>query len=245
MKNIKIGSKLPDNKSPFLPGGSAPIRFFLNEVQPHEGSLLILGNGFTEIVPHFLNTGFSPIHAASDDNTEIFGFKANTPKDQQVPALYVEYTSLDHKTESFDFVFCQATLTLGVRNKLVKEIKRVLKPGGHLITTEILCNKKPAPTFLNDIWADSGQDPLFTDDFEPYYTSRNFEVVKTADFTDELDEFYIKSFKMLESNLKSVSAEQRQKIRKEFAGEKHEITSLVKGGALKYMNLKTMILKKL
>lgn len=236
---------MPENKSPFLPGGDSPVKFFLKEFPERDCSLLILGNGFPQLVPFFVDAGFSSVKAASDDNTEVFEYKANTPKEKQIPSLCVDYASLDYKDESFDHVFCQATLTLSGRNKLIKQIRRVLKPGGHLTTSEILCNKKPAPTFLNDIWAESGQDPLYTDEFEPYYTSRGFIIKSSADFTNDLDEFYIKSYKLLESSLKSLPADKRVQFRKDFVQEKHEITSLVKGGALKYMNLKTMILQKL
>ncbi len=235
---------MPENKSPFLPGGDSPVKFFLNEFPERNGSLLLLGNGFPQLVSYFIDAGFSSIIGASNENTEIFEYKANTPKEKQIPSLCVDYASLDYDKESFDHVFCQATLTLAGRNKLIREIRRVLKPGGFLTTSEILCNKKPAPTFLNDIWAESGQDPLYTDEFEAYYTSRSFKIKNSADFTNDLDEFYIKSYKLLESSLKSLPADKRVQFRKDFVQEKHEITSLVKGGALKYMNFKTMILQK-
>lgn len=250
-----VGKKEFGGKTPLLPGGAAPARFFINEISLggdgtffpdlSKTTLLILGSGFTMLLPLFEKVGFGSIHAACDDNEEIFGYKANTPKEKQVPVLFVDYASLDHKPESFDFVFCQATLASGYRNKLIKEIKRILKPGGLLITSEVICAKKPAPTFLNDILSGSGQDPLYSDEFESYYTSRKFELLNSADFTDELDEFYITWYKKLENSLKSASSEKRQEIRKEFAGEKHEITTMVKGGALKFLEFKTRILRKL
>jgi SAM-dependent methyltransferase len=236
---------LPENKSPFLPGGASPIKFFLKETLCSQKSLLLLGNGFAQIVPFVEDKGFSSISAASDDNTEIFEYKANTPKERQIHSLFVDYESLDYKKANFDFVFCQATLSKAGRAKMLKEIKRVLKPEGVLITSEIVCIKKPAPIFMNDIWIKSGQDPLFLDEFESFYTSRGFNLLGSADFSDDLDDFYIKYYKLLESNLKAMSAEKRIQFRKDFVQEKHEITTFVKGGALKLINFKTLILQKI
>jgi SAM-dependent methyltransferase len=236
---------LPENKSPFLPGGASPITFFLKKI-PHEGkSILLLGNGFSQLIPFVMHEGFSSIQSASDDNTEVFEYKANTSKNQQFPALVVDYESLDHNTGEFDFVFCQTTLTKPIKTKLIKEIKRILKPDGILITSEIICVKKPAPIFLNDIWIKSGQDPHYGEEFEAFYTTRGFNLIESAEFPNDLDEFYIKSYKILETNLKSMSAEKRVQFRKDFVQEKHEITSMVKGGALKFLNFKTLILQKI
>ncbi len=236
---------MPENKTPFLPGGASPINFFLKKM-PHEGkSLLLLGNGFPQLIPFVQNEGFSSIHSASDDTTEVFEYKANTSKNQQFPAMVVDYASLDHKSGEFDFVFCQTTLTKPVKTKLIKEIKRILKPEGILITSEIVCIKKPAPIFLNDIWIKSGQDPHYNDEFEPFYTTRGFNLIESAEFPNDLDEFYIKSYKILETNLKTMSAEKRVQFRKDFVQEKHEIVTMVKSGALKFLNFRTLILQKI
>ncbi len=98
--------------------------------------------------------------------------------------LVMDATRLDFPDESFDAVMCvEAAFHFNTRETFLKEVLRVLKPGGSLVMTDMLFRKFLKP------FGDFGQVPPanFIQDIDTYrsrFKAAGFDNVNVRDVTD-------------------------------------------------------------
>jgi cyclopropane fatty-acyl-phospholipid synthase-like methyltransferase len=131
-----------------------------------------------------------------------------------------------------------------MRNKIIKEIKRILKPEGILSAGEIVSFKSSPPKFVNDIWESGNILPLNSDDIKKYYEERKFEVVDTLDLSAHLKEFYLESKNLLYNNIDSLSENEKAYYKKMLKRMSHESNAYLKLGGKNYMGFTSIIVMK-
>ncbi len=74
----------------------------------------------------------------------------------------MDFSITDFNDAVFDIVYAQASISSKMRNKIIKEIKRILKPEGILSVGEITSLKSSPPIFVNKQKSNGLDIPLGT-----------------------------------------------------------------------------------
>jgi len=157
----------------------------------------------------------------------------------------MDFSSTDFNDAKFDIVYAQASISSKMRNKIIKEIKRILKPEGILNVGEITSLKSSPPKFVNDIWDSGNILPLNSDDIKKYYEERKFEVVDTLDLSAHLKDFYLESKKLLFDNVDSLSENKKAYYKKLLKRMSHESNAYLKLGGKDYMGFTSIIVRRI
>jgi ubiquinone/menaquinone biosynthesis C-methylase UbiE len=163
---------------------------------------------------------------------------------KEISVRLMTFNNTDFFNERFDIIFAQASISNVRRNKIVKEIIRILKHGGLLAVGEIVQLENNAPIFVRELWQASGISPLLNNEVSDYYKERNFEILYEDDFSSVLREFYQNSQLMLNKNVDSLSGQEKAYHKKFLNKLSHESNAYLNLGADKYMGFKILILKK-
>jgi SAM-dependent methyltransferase len=216
---------MADNHTIFLPGSGNQFNHLKARASLNNKDILIIGSNSEKIAQMFLNA------------------EANF-----VTVILDEYDSLlnatDFNNSKFDIVYAQASISSKMRNKIIKEIKRILKPEGILSAGEIVSFKSSPPKFVNDIWESGNILPLNSDDIKKYYEERKFEVVDTLDLSAHLKEFYLESKNLLYNNIDSLSENEKAYYKKMLKRMSHESNAYLKLGGKNYMGFTSIIVMK-
>lgn len=224
-------------KNILLPGIDNQLKFLLKNI-PVEGlKILIIGPGTAPIADH-LNSKNNNIQIITEDYDSMIETRLDLD-DKSIPVKIMEYSTTDFEKEEFDLVYAQASISSLNRNKIIKEIKRVLKPVGYLCPGEIVKLNPGVPKFVSDIWDRSELLPLFINDIERYYEDRNFEIIAAEDQSHTLQKFY----EMISEKIKIVKSSEELK-KKTLNPYTHEVNAYTKLGGDKFMGFKSLLLKK-
>jgi ubiquinone/menaquinone biosynthesis C-methylase UbiE len=156
----------------------------------------------------------------------------------------MDSNSTDFDDAVIDIVYAQASISNKMRNKIIKEINRILKPEGILNVGEITSLKSSPPIFVNDIWESGNILPLNSDDSKKYYEERKFEVVDTLDLSVYLKDFYLESKNLLSNNIDSLSENEKAYYKKLLKRMSHESNAYLKLGGRDYMGFTSIIARK-
>ncbi len=227
----------------FLPGTDKQFLSLLSHVDIKNMKILVLGSGCEEISKLLLHNGASEVTIIVEDNDSLLNVRLYLSKEKQISVKMMEFENTDFKDSNFDLVYAQASISNKQRNKIVKEVKRILKPEGYFCVGENISYTKNPPLFVQDIWESSGIVPLFVDDLEKYYTDRNFEIIFMQDLSHTLKDFYKMSTNLLENKANSLT-EQEKSYHKKFLNKlSHESNAYLKLGGNDHIGFKMLILK--
>lgn len=225
-----------------LPGTEKQVLDFYEFSAPEGKNILIIGTG-TESVAEFLARKGNNVIIIVEDQENLMQLRFIITH-SAVSVRMMDFTNTDFKDEKFDIIYLQAPVFNQNRNKLVKEIKRILVKDGTLCVGEIVNLEKRIPSFVSDIWQHSGLEPLFVDDLDHYYSEKGFEILKEANLSATLEDFYTRSEMLLKRNKEKLTEEEiiyYKKILKKF---KHESNAYLRLGGRAYMGYKMLILRK-
>jgi ubiquinone/menaquinone biosynthesis C-methylase UbiE len=130
------------------------------------------------------------------------------------------------------------------RNKIIKEIRKILKPGEIFCAGEIVNLKENPPAFIRDIWNSSDLLPLLNSNLTKYYEEKGFEVIEQKDLSYTLREFYQQSEKMLHTKSEDLSEEEKSYHKKLLKKISHESNVYLKLGGNTYMGFTALIMRK-
>jgi SAM-dependent methyltransferase len=232
-----------DNIKPILlPGTEKQLHDFYEFFTPEGKNILIIGTG-TESVAEFLAKKGNNVVLIVEDHENLMQLRFIISH-EAVSVRMMDFTNTDFRDEKFDAVYLQAAVLNRNRHKIVKEIKRVLVKDGIFCVGEIVNLEKRIPSFVSDIWEHSGLEPFYIDDLSHYYSDKGFEIVKDANLSATLDDFYARSEMLLKRNKEKLTEEEiiyYKKILKKF---KHESNAYLRLGGKAYMGYKMLILRK-
>ena len=237
--------KMKTDNTIYLPGTEKQFNHLKNNVSLEEQEILIIGSNSVKIAEMFSNSGAKSITIIVEDYESLLNSRIMVDNGNGVNVRLMEFTNTDFINDSFDIVYTQASISSKMRNKIIKEIKRVLKPEGILNVGEITSIKSSPPKFVDDIWESGNILPLNSEDIKKYYEERKFEVVDTLDLSAHLKDFYLESIKLLYNSIDSLSENEKAYYKKLLKRMSHESNVYLKLGGKDYMGFSSIIVRRI
>jgi ubiquinone/menaquinone biosynthesis C-methylase UbiE len=230
----------------FLPGTDQQVKFFVNTTEIEGKRVLILGPGTAEIAQKMVLRKPSGIMIIVEDYDSLITMRYRLEKSEEkyVEIRMMDYENTDFSSDTFDVLYAQASVSLSKRNKIVKEIKKILKAGGILCVGEIVLLKENPPAFIKNIWNSSDLKPLSGDTLDRYYKEKGFEIIDKKDLSFTLKEFYQTSEKLLSKETKELQDEEKSYYKKLLRKISHESNTYLKLGGNEYMGFAVLIMRK-
>ena len=227
-----------------LPGGDKQFAHLIREVNIKNSEMLIIGSNAEMLSQLFLAEGAKSVSVIVDNHDSLVQSRYLLQNNKNISLKMMEFTRTDFISSSFDIVVAQASISCKMRNKIVKEIKRILKPDGILNVGEIVSLEENPPAFVKNIW-DAGEiEPLLVTDLNEYYVRREFEVVSVKDLSNQLKEYYSNSKVLLETKAGELSDKEKSYYKKLLNRISHESNVYLKLGGDRFMGFTSIILRK-
>lgn len=224
-----------------LPGGDSPLRYTLGNVEIKEKRILIVGAGSEVIAKEFLENNASSVELIVEDYDSLLNSKLILDNFDEINPKMMDFEVTDYKNDTFDLVYAQASISGSRRNKIIKELKRILKNEGLFIAGEVIKHEKFVPQFVQDMFADSDLDPLFIDEINNYYSQRGFEVRDIMDYSKTLKEYYSTNLAKLTDSLKELTDNEKSYYKKLLNQISHQSKAYLKQGADRYIGFCAII----
>jgi SAM-dependent methyltransferase len=228
----------------FLPGLSRQIETLLSRLDVKGFSIALLGPNSTVIARRLAEASGSNVIIVVEDYESLINTRTSISGNSSLDVRLMSYESTDFKPSSFDLVYAQGSVSGTRRNKIIKEIKRILKPAGYLSIGEITALSDNTPTFVRDIWKNTDQAPLQAEKAEAYYMERKLKTIYSEDLSYTLKRFYSSGAGMLKDYLTGSSEEEKQYYKKLINRISHETNAYLKQGADKFIGFQTLLLQK-
>lgn len=230
----------------FLPGTDQQVKFLLNTTEIRNKHVLIIGSGTGEIAQKLLLAEPSGITIIVEDYDSLITmrYRLENSGEKRVQIRMMDFDNTDFRDNTFDIIYVQAAVSVSKRNKIIKEIKKILKPGGILCAGEIIMVKENPPAFIIDIWNTSDLQPLTADALDKYYIEKGFEIIDKKDLSFTLKDFYLQGEKMLLKGTSKLSDEEKSYYKKLLRKISHESNAYLKLGGNEYMGFTALIMRK-
>lgn len=233
-----------DNQNIFLPGGFKQFRILKSKYVLKDKSVLVIGAGSEKIALKIAETGAASVNLIVNDYESLINARFVTSKPNNVAVKLMDYDNTDFGKEVFDLIYAQASVSTSNRNKIIKEIKRILKPEGILCVSEITSLGKDFPNFVKDVFASSDILPLNNTNCKDYYLERKFEVLFEEDLSSSLKSFYETAAESLKKTINDLSDKEKSYYKKLLNKVSHESNAYLKLGADKFIGFMMLILRK-
>lgn len=231
------------NQNIFLPGGFKQFRILKSKIHLSDKTVLIIGSNSELIAEKMIDADATSVTVIVSDYESLINSRLNLPKDSKVSVKMMDYENTDFADESFDLIYAQASVSLTNRNKIIKEIKRILKKDSFFCVSEITALSKQYPQFVKDIFESSDILPLDHEDCSKYYMERNFSVLYEEDLTSSLRSYYENTANQLRQTIETLTEKEKSYYKKLLNKISHESNAYLKLGADKYIGYKLLILK--
>ncbi len=228
----------------FLPGSGKQFNHLNAKVILKDKDILIIGSNSEKIAQMFLNAEANAVTIILDEYDSLMNARYLLKNIEELSVRLMDFSSTDFNNAKFDIVYAQASISGKMRNKIIKELKRILKPDAILNVGEITSLKSSPPIFVNDIWESGNILPLNSDDIKKYYEERKFEVVDTLNLSAHLKDFYLESINLLYNNIDSLSENEKAYYKKMLKRMSHESNAYLKLGGKDYMGFTSIIARK-
>jgi len=233
------------NKEKFLlPGLDKQINFLRKNLTSEISSALVIGSA-SEIPAEIISNKFNcKIEVIVEDYESLLNSRLILSSVPNVNVRLMSFEATDFKENSFDLVYAQASVSSLNRNKVVKEIKRILKPDGFFCVGEVVTLKKNVPQFVQDIFDASNLLPLFVDNLEKYYSERKFILIGRIGLTNTLNEYFLLNKDLLSTSKENLTEREKSYYKKLLNKINHESNAYLKLGADKYIGFISLLLRK-
>ncbi len=231
-------------KKIFLPGSDNQLKAFLKNTEVKDKSVLIIGANSEEIAKVFHDEDAAKVMIIVNDNASLLRSRLILAEESHIPVRLMEFDNTDFRENMFDIVYAQSSISVPRRNKILKEVRRILRADGIFCVGENIELQKNPPVFVSDIWESSGLAPLNVNEINDYYTGRGFEILIEQDLSYSLKEFYSAGENLLKNNIEQLSEEEKTFNKKFLKKLSHESNAYLRLGADKHIGFKMLILRK-
>lgn len=228
----------------FLPGTDRQFKILASQVKLDGKFVLIIGGGTVEIAHEFIENRAANAKIIVEDNDSLIDARMLLRNNENISVSMMEFESTDFQDAQFDLVFAQASITNKSKNKIVKEIRRILKPGGIFCVGENVAFTKELPVFIKDIFLNSGITPAFKDVFNKFYIERKFEILYEHDLSPTLKDFYKFSSSILNQNIDTLSEQEKSYYKKMLKQISHESNVYLNLRGDNYFGFMMLVMKK-
>ncbi len=202
----------------------------------------MVGAGSEKIAGKMIDAGVNSVKVIVDDFDTFMISKLNLENDK-IEIKMMEYDATDFNDDEFDLVYSQGSISSFNRNKIIREIKRILKADGLLCVGEITTLSKDYPPFMKDIFESSDILPLLHEECSKYYCEKGFEVLDEQNLSSSLKSFYENASSELRMSLDNLNGQEKSYYKKMLNKISHESNAYLNLGADKYIGFKMLILK--
>ena len=234
---------MKNEKQIHLPGGRDQLGFTLGNVKIKDQSILIIGSGCEEVAKTFIREGASKVELIVEDYESLMNSNMLLSKADGLNPKMMDFEFTDFDENQFDLVYAQASISTEKRNRILKEIRRILKNEGILSVGEIVKLEEFVPQFVQDIFNMSELDPLCCDKIEKFYTDRNFEIIDMQDYSKSLKEYYSLNLKKLAENKDQLSEKEKSYYKKIINQLSHQSKVYLTQGGDEYLGFYAIIAK--
>jgi ubiquinone/menaquinone biosynthesis C-methylase UbiE len=227
----------------YLPGTDKQFQIFSQRVNYTNKELLIIGSGCEEIAKQVIKKAAS-VFVIVEDQESLIQTRFNLSGEKNITTRLMNFENTDFPSEKFDIIYAQASVSNSKRNKIIKEVVRLLKPAGIFYVGEIVSLSESPPTFVKDIWESSDINPLYKDDLGKFYEKRNFKILYDGNLSYTLKDFYFQSMELLNENKGVLSDEEKKQSKKLINKISHESNVYLKLGGNEHIGFKVLIMTK-
>ncbi len=228
----------------FLPGTDKQSEFLFDTLTLNQSSILIIGPGCEEISKLMAGKYSAEVTIIVENHELLLTSRLRIAGQKNVSVKMMDYSNTDFKDSAFDLVYAQASISNKNRNKIIKEIKRILKPERYFCNGEIVSLKNSIPVFVEDIWKASNIIPLEIITFADFFRRKGFMIMREEDLSSNLKEFYLMSSRLLKEKSGELTEEEKSYYKKLLKQISHESNAYLKLGGDKYIGFKILIMKK-
>ena len=226
-----------------LPGGGTPLKLLIKNVTETPEKILVVG-GMSELIAKRLQAKYKVnVELIVEDFESLLNANLILDYEENIIVKMMDFERTDYEDNFFDLVLAQGTISGSNRKKIVKEIKRILKPGGVFAVSEIVKKVESLPPVMNNLMEAAGIVPLAGGEAEKYYEERNFEIIEGKDLPEALPEYYKAVQYVFEGREEELSESEKSYYKKIIHRISHEGNVFLKYGGSKYISLKTMIMR--
>lgn len=225
-----------------LPGLKYQVEFLIDNVKKSLQNILVIGASSEIIANEIANHYKTNVDLIVEDYESLINSRISIKKN--IDAKLMSFTTTDYSDNNFDLIYAQASISHTNRNKIIKEIKRILKQDGIFCVGELVSLKKDVPQFMKDIFDTSNLMPLFKEDIEKYYIERGFSVIAKKDLSFTLSEYYSLTIDKLKSAREQLSKSEKSYYKKLLNRINHEANAYLKLGGNKHLGFNVLLLQK-
>lgn len=227
-----------------LPGLSKQFRMLREHFELKGLTVLIVGSASEEIAKELAIVTENHVELIVEDFDSLMTSKLVVGETDNVTVKMMDFQITDYSKGQFDLIYAQGSTASFERNKIIKEIKRILKPGGIFCVGELVLGSGSTPQFVKNIFSNSGMLPLRSATFGEYFIERDFEVVHEEDFSNTLTRYYTTNLKKLSVAREELSEDEQKYYKKVLKKVSHESGAFLKQGADKHIGFKAIICKR-
>lgn len=227
----------------FLPGLGEQIDFLFHNLTEAK-SILVVGAESHSIALQLKSKYNAQVEIVVEDYDSLMNTNLLLGDEKSIKVKLMEFDHLDYNDKAFDLIYSQGSISLQKRNKIIKELKRVLKEESHLFVGEVVKLQKDVPQFVQDIFDQSFLNPLFVDELHKYYEERKFEVIIDKNLSYTLKRFYSETLKKIRDKEQDLTENEKSYYKKLINKINHEAKSFLRSGADKHIGFYALLLKK-
>ena len=228
----------------FLPGLDNQVRFVKRRVELKDKKTLTIGTASEDIAKLFAKESGKTAELIVEDFTSLMNSRLLVGDNKSINARLMDFEVTDFEKDEFDVIYTQGGISNPRRKKIVKEIKRILKPDGIFCVGEVVSLKEELPQVILDIYDSSELEPLLASEIEEYYRERNFEIIEKKDLSFTLKDYYTKNLYELKKSVVNLSENEKSYYKKLIKMISHEAKAFLNQGADEYVGFCSLILKK-
>lgn len=228
----------------FIPGSDFQLKYLIDKVDIKDQKILVVGSSSEFAAEELSKVTSQKVDLIVEDYDSLINSKLILEDNQNVFVRLMDFEITDFDNETFDIIYAQASLSDLRRSKIVKHLKKILKPEGILCVGEMVNLKKYVPKVVQDIWESSGLVPFQKKEIESYYKERNFKILHKEDFSDTLYDYYAKNLKSLQKTVPTLSEQEKSYYKKLLNRMSHESKAYLTQGADDCMGFIVLIMQK-
>lgn len=230
----------------FLPGTDQQVKFLCDSTDVPGKKVLIIGSGTFEITGFLNDLNPSEIIIIVRDYDSLINMRYENEKSNlnNIKIKLMDFDNTDFRADFFDIIYAQGSVSGTERNKINKEIRKILKQDGIFCAGEIVSLKENPPPFISDIWKSSDLLPLRNDEAEKYYMDRGFEIINQKDLSYTLKDFYVQADKLTAKGMNEFNDQEKSYYKKILKKLSHESNVYLKMGGDEYIGFKVLIMRK-
>lgn len=235
---------MKNKKLVLLPGLDKQVKFLLEKENVEGLKILVIGSSSELIALQLAENSKTNVDLIVEDYDSFINSRLLLDGADEVNIKVMDFEVTDFNDESFDLVYAQASITSERRKRIIKEIKRLLKPNGIFCVGEIVTLEKEIPNFINKMFEDSDLEPLFKGELNDYYLQKNFVINESKNLTHHLFEYYKIGKTKLKETEKDLTDNEKSYYKKLLKKTSHETNVFLKQGAERYVGFQALIMRK-